>query len=438
MTGKLMAERGDIQGVNKLGGSGEQASATRVTFAFTVLVLYFIFEYIKPQSGAILPLLGPLRIPMILVFILLALFLKSDKQILEDKLVRYVMFFVLLVGFSVTYAVNTFHVWQAFKLLLIIFLCAIVMMPVICNNTWLLRRFVSAWILINVLLAVFGLIHGGHGPGGWLWDENDLALALNMAVPVPAYLMLSKQNTVVKKIFLLIATIIIIVGAGSTMSRGGFLGLISIFFVFLLFSERKAKTLSVFILCIAVAGYPVYKLIPDKYKEEMSSISDTEDDTRQDRFEFWGYGWGMFLENPLLGVGAKNFPWTVPFYQMKQADFDPDKATLYGGRPAHSLYFTLIPELGLAGIIIYALIVVEIFRRMRFVKKTGAEHEELEVHALIAKALMASTVAFLVTGAFISVLYYPPFWYLVAFVITLERVTRAELEVLRIPDDQPA
>jgi hypothetical protein len=38
---------------------------------------------------------------------------------------------------------------------------------------------------------------------------------------------------------------------------------------------------------------------------------------------------------------------------------------------------------------------------------------------LYATGMLISLMAYFVTGAFISVLYYPPFWYLLAFVVTM-------------------
>jgi hypothetical protein len=47
---------------------------------------------------------------------------------------------------------------------------------------------------------------------------------------------------------------------------------------------------------------------------------------------------------------------------------------------------------------------------------------------LLFNALLVSCIAFLSAGAFITVIYYPPFWYLVGFVAATYRVAARELQ----------
>jgi hypothetical protein len=84
----------------------------------------------------------------------------------------------------------------------------------------------------------------------------------------------------------------------------------------------------------------------------------------------------------------------------------------------------------MAGIILFLLILKQIFGRMRRIVRYCSESEDKAEYALLAKAFMVATIAYLVTGAFISVLYYPPFWHLVGFVITLDRVVASETGML--------
>ncbi len=409
----------------------------KLGFALVILILYFFFEYVRPFMPHLIPVLSPFRIPMILTVILLIFFLKHEKSLLRDKLVIYVLLFVLLVGFSVVYARNTYYVWSTFKGLSIILVAITLTMPLICDDKRKFYIFIYAWVACNLLLVLHALKYNGHGPGGFVWDENDLALALNMCTPVSYYFFIIRRNANKSGMLPLAATLLLVVGSGSTMSRGGFLGLVAVFGMIWLLSERKLKSFGIVLLCALIAGYPVYKLVPETYKNEMSTIFEDKgnDSTRSARFEFWGYGWDMFLDNPVLGIGAANYPWTVDIYQMRKPDYNPNTMRLHGGRPAHSLYFTLIPELGLAGIIIFVLIIKEVFARLRRLILLGRKHEALSEYAMLAKALLVSAIAFLVTGAFISVLYYPPFWYLIAFLLTLERIADTEYKKIENEDE---
>lgn len=395
--------------------------------ACIILIFYFVFEYTRPQYS-LAPFLSYLRIPMILTIILFVIFLKSDKEILKDRLVVYTTLFIAEIAFSVIYAVNTYYVWKAFFGMAIMLLAVILVMPVICNNMQRLIAFFNTWIWIHVFVAGYSMLHGGHGPGGFLLDENDLSLTFNMALPLPLYLSMSPTITSKRKNIYRFISLLLIVCIGVTMSRGGFLGLLSVFGIIWLLSLNKIRTLFRVLLVVLILGYPVYKMIPDTYINEMSTITDKSDGTRLQREYFWGIAWDMFLDNPVLGVGAENYPWNVAKYQMRRPEYDPDKVTLFGGRPAHSLYFTLMPELGLLGIILYIMILYQILVKLKFVIRLGKNNAEFIDEMLMAKALLVSTGTFLITGAFISVLYYPPFWYLVGFVLTLHSITSAEIE----------
>lgn len=395
----------------------DEGTAGKYGAACIVLYLYFIFEYIRPQSSLV-PFLGYLKIPMFLTLALFIFFLKGNKSILKDRLVRYTGLFVALVAVSVFYAVNNYNAYTAFMGLLIVFAGIILVMPVVCDTGKRLSMFLKVWLIVHAYLAVYSLTHAGRGPGGFLYDENDFALTLNMTLPLPIYLSLLSGISVLTKWALRAVALLMVIAVGATLSRGGFLGMISVFVMLWLLSSNRMARLMKAMLVIAVLGYPVYKMVPQSYIEEMSTITDEGDSTREDRLYFWGLGWDMFLDHPVFGVGANNYPWNVPRYQISRPDFDSDRVRLAGGRPAHSLYFTLLPELGLAGTGLYLLILYHIVAKLRHIMRICNARGDMANYRLLAKAMAASLVTFLVTGAFISVLYYQPFWYLVAFITT--------------------
>jgi len=91
---------------------------------------------------------------------------------------------------------------------------------------------------------------------------------------------------------------------------------------------------------------------------------------------------------------------------------------------SHSLYFTIIPEFGLAGIIIFYGIFTIIYKRggriWKAYKKNPDSDDDFIALAHLAKAAQVSLIGYLTAGAFISVLYYPHLWYLIAIFISIE------------------
>jgi O-antigen ligase len=100
------------------------------------------------------------------------------------------------------------------------------------------------------------------------------------------------------------------------------------------------------------------------------------------------------------------------------------------GRAAHSLYFTLLPELGLIGTFLFASMIVLSLKDLFYIRKILKSQKEKEsneesrrIHYL-ALALEGSLVGFLASSAFISTLYYPNFWILCGFIVSLRKIIR--------------
>nr|WP_054031620.1 O-antigen ligase family protein [Desulfatitalea tepidiphila] len=161
--------------------------------------------------------------------------------------------------------------------------------------------------------------------------------------------------------------------------------------------------------------------VSDKYWAEIETIANTEDNTGSERINSWLSAWDMFIDNP-LGVGGNNF-------QIRFHEYQGDRFTrgMYG-RVAHSLWFTLIPELGILGIFIY-------FRLLQLNLKDIIWLKNLRDDGIgdicnngyfsaLGLSFMVSLFAFFVTGTFISVLYYAHYWYLTGLIAATVKVAK--------------
>jgi len=252
-----------------------------------------------------------------------------------------------------------------------------------------------------------------------LSDENDLALAIVMAIPYAYFMSQSSRNKLWVKLMYLATVGILLLGVVITESRGGFLGLVACVGMILMLTGHKVRNFMV----VVVVGLAVLAFVPSSYYREVESIGDTTDSTRLDRIYMWERAVEMYVDNPIVGVGAGNFPWRIYEYQLKTPDFDPERTRARGGRWAHSLYFTLIAELGTIGALLYVgMIWIMVRKLLRMIKAKSddpAAQPLLDDCSLLAKAMIVSLVGYLISGAFISVLFYPHFWYLAGFVIAL-------------------
>jgi hypothetical protein len=378
---------------------------------FFCLLAYLVVEFGRPQD--VFPALAVTRSGAILGAILIVFSLgKLRDDVYKDKALILTLVFIALGVISFLHAWSTTYAYYAVKRLFLHIGAVVIPMCVLVGSETRLRKLIYFWIGLHVYLAVFGLLHAGRGPGGILADENDLALALASVLPFVYFLYRSRSTSKRTKLALLLAMGLIGAGMVATNSRGGFVGLAVTTAAIVWFSKYRLRST----LIVLVLGATFVVLMPSHYKSEIISITDTQDDTRNERLDSWTLAWRMFLDHPIGGVGFGNFPWTVRDYQLK----DPEMR--YGmpltGRVAHSLPFTLLSETGIVGTVVVMLILVRIYRTEKSAVRLAVAHGHdppAEFVEMCARAVIVSLLSILSCGAFISVLYYPQLWYAVGF-----------------------
>lgn len=181
-------------------------------------------------------------------------------------------------------------------------------------------------------------------------------------------------------------------------------------------------------MVLAIANLPITHpgtLIKDTtYWEEMTTIvkQDTEDFNKDSRMQYWLSAWNMFVDHP-LGVGPQNFG--VVLLNGYLTDYfsawhTPEQMW---GKVSHSLWFTLLPELGIPGLLLYLSLLLVSLRDILYLKSQRSAMSERHryVHFL-SLAFLTSFVGFFVSGTFLSVLYYPHYWYLTAMIVATRKI----------------
>ena len=408
-------------------GRGVRPARAVPNNVYFLLGLFLVLEYTRVPS--IIPMLGVLRLQLFLLLLLVVSWWKfGDRADLKNPIVKFVLAFALLCGLGILYTPNT---RAAFNMMTnILTYAAAIILPLLAfvKTAARLHWFLRLFALSNTFIAIWALTHGGTGPGGFISDENDCALVLNVAMPFAATLAFWPGATTRARLFWLGCLALILMGSVSTMSRGGFLGIVACGAAGFWFSRNKLKIVGVLVVALIIGVPLAPHILPAKYISEIESIDDPNDGTRQNRIYFWKLGWIMFKQNPVLGVGAGNYPWTVADYERRLPPEELFRGRYSGGRPAHSLYFTLLPELGTVGIYIFGTLVwrvIQTGRRVRLVRVLDRVRrprstappprqptpDEVALDG-VGRAIVAACVAYLGTGAFISVLYYPSFWHL--------------------------
>ena len=394
-----------------------------------LLVVFLILEYARP------PLIVLLRLQLLIILVLPLLWARSRERPWDPILTAQVLLLALLAQ-GVFTATNNYAAYFTTRTMFGNVVIAVA-------STWLvadfrnLRLLVWTWVAVMSYCAVYALTHGGVGPGGFIGDENDLALGCTTALPFAFFgfewLRGWRRWLCLGLAILLISAII------ASFSRGGFVGLVGAAAYCFYASRHKWRLLAAGL----VAALAFVLLAPPTYMDEIRTIRDTREGTALTRRYLWTTAYRMWRANPILGVGGGNFNFRAGEYQPRTGDWTRDLLERsWSGTTVHSLYFQVLAELGLAGVLLYLLVVGRHFYllgRLRAAMRRDprAPPDLVREVELYSSGLTSAMVGFLVAGAFLSVAYYPYPWYLSGIAVGLRAGARRRLARVRASEEAP-
>jgi hypothetical protein len=246
-----------------------QAAAVDTTTWFRCTMLFLLVEYARPQD--VIPGISLIR-PAMLVMLVLIFFLIKHRALLirGSKQIRMIWYFIALLGIYIPFARNNYYAYATFTSMLK-FMPFILSLLVCVDSIDRLKTFMKFYAGLMTYVALFALTHGGVGSGNYFADENDVSLYLNMVIPFCYFLFAleTKKTKLFYAATLLIGVLTVVV----SFSRGGFVGLVLMFFIVWLTSPRKM--VSVVVIAVLAAG--VYFYAGDRYVKEMETVTDTKD-----------------------------------------------------------------------------------------------------------------------------------------------------------------
>jgi len=268
--------------------------------------------------------------------------------------------------------------------------------------------------------GLFTILTGGHyrvwgPPDTFIGDNNSLALALIMILPLMQYLRTITTNRWVR-LCLVTSMGLTIIAILASYSRGALLGL-CVMLVFLLLKARRRFV--TFIIMAGVVGAGLM-LLPAEWYGRMNTIGQyQEDPSAQGRIDAWVFAYKLALDHPFLGggqdVGEDNtlFKHYVP------------KAPIW--HAAHSIYFEVLGETGFVGLGIFLILLAASFRAASNVLRLTRDRPDLAWANRLAAMIQVSFVGYAVTGAFLSLGFFDLYYALIAVITVTEFVVRREL-----------
>jgi len=304
------------------------------------------------------------------------------------------------------------------------------------------RRRVSmfAWALTlcSIPIAATGLLHyqsgafvtshraavqriaGYMGGSGLAGNPNDLALILNLLIPVTGALMLMSRNVFLKAlaaltILLSMVTVII------TFSRAGFIALATIVLLsFIALIKRRSPGAAVAIFVAALAVPP---MLPPGYIDRLSTITDIDADktgSAQGRLTDFSVALDVVARNPVTGVGLG----------QDILALNEERGPTW--RSVHNVYLEYAVDLGLPGLVLFVALLIASFRSAQQVRSRVRREPALRDLSVVAGGVQISLIAFAVEAFFHPIAYQFYFFCIGGLAIALKNTCRTELEMARI------
>ncbi len=280
-----------------------------------------------------------------------------------------------------------------------------------------LRIHALVWIIVlsigyfGVKGGVFTLLTGGGyrvvgAEGSIIGDNNHLAVALAMVLPLAAYLAMHSESRMLR-IACWAAVPLIATGALFTYSRGGALALGAMAALAWFRSRHRVASLA----AIALLALAAFAFAPAALFERLGSIDDYESDpSAMGRLAIWRVALELALRNPLTGVGfqATALPHVV-------AQVDPTVMP----RAVHNSYLEAFAEAGGLALACHLAMIVAAALDLRRVRRATAGVAGWRWARDLAGMLQASLLAYCVGSFFISFAFYDGWWYLAALAAAL-------------------
>ena len=272
--------------------------------------------------------------------------------------------------------------------------------------------------------GVFTLLTGGqykvYGPeASYIEDNNALAVAIIMVIPLMRYLFITTSNKYVRWGLFGMMTSCGLAVLGS-YSRGALLAVGAM--VTFLWLKGRHKVL---FLMFAVVAFPVALFyMPEQWYERMDTIAEYQQDSSANmRLNAWGTMFNIAKDRPLFGAGYEVA--LKPIFDR----YSPDPS--FPPQVAHSIYFEALGSHGFVGFAIYVLLLITHWKHAGRLVRGAKGRADLAWLYHYGLMMQVSIVGFAVGGAFLSLVNFDVPYYLIGTTLVVGRLLEQQLRAER-------
>jgi len=379
--------------------------------SFWLVNIYLFFEYVRPQSiWTSIDVLPWAETALILAVaaVLVEGKLPRVRTAVGGLLLVYSVI-VLLSSFTAIYPSASVAGWKLYFSWVLIFF---VITATVTTEKHLFI-FMLAFLLYSFKMSQHGFrtwlsngfgfsSWGATGAPGWFQNSGEFGIQMCIFLPLSVEFILALRSRWGrwKRLFFYAMPITAVASMVASSSRGALIGGAAVGLWWILRSKHRVRAL----LITAVLAAATWLIVPQQQKDRFSTAG--EDQTSVNRLDRWKAGIKMAHQHPALGIGYHNW------------------GNYYGPLP-HNIFIQAWSELGYSGLLAFLALIVATFvvnaRTRRLLKRIPRDTVFLR-H--MAHGLDGALIGFMVSGFFVTVLYYPFFWINLAMTVSVHVAAR--------------
>lgn len=392
--------------------------------SFWFINLYLLFEYVRPQSIYTF-LEGPPWAMMTVLLAMGALVMEGKFFSMKTPVDAAMAVFTGIIVISSTQAYypalsySRLSEWIAWVLIYLLIANIVTtekrffvfMFAFLLYSFKMSQHSTRSWASVGFAFRDWGTT----GAPGWFENSGEFGIQMTIFIPLVCYFVAALRNqwSLPVKLLFYVMIVTAITGTIGSSSRGAMIGAACVGFFILMKTQHKLKGIGILSVCALFAFF----LVPPETIERFQGLG--TDDTSMSRRYYWTAGIAAMKEHPLFGVGYYN--WT-PVLRMEHPGI---------GLP-HNIFVQAGAELGYPGLLgligLLAAHFVVNARTRKLAKTLGPRGSFL---VAMGHGLDAALVGYIVSGSFVTVLYYPYLWINLAMTVALHNATLNEVAMAR-------
>lgn len=263
--------------------------------------------------------------------------------------------------------------------------------------------------------GIFTILTGGgqrvYGPpgGSYISDNNAIAVALVMVIPLMFFLMSTVERRLIKLGLLAMALFSLVAVLGS-QSRGALLAVL-VMSVFLWLKSRRKILFGTMLFGTLLAAVA---FMPSTWDNRMRSIETYEQDSSaMGRINTWTMAFNLANDRPIVGGGFEvHGPTSFKLYA-------PDPNDVHS---AHSIYFQMLGEHGYVGLLLFLLLGFVGWITAWKIAARSRGSPDNQWAGNLARSIQVSLIGFAVGGAFVNISYWELQYYELMMLVATYRL----------------